>query len=875
MSSMTAETQILWLRRRPTSQQKGLVGPKADSLCTLRRLGMKVPPCFFVTTLAFQRHLDTAGLRDQIVTLAGRLAAEPRGVGPMLEQIRDTIVRSPVGQDLRGLIVEAYGRLGAGVVAVRSSATAEDLPGHSFAGQYETILGVRSLEACLEALKRCWASLWTDRAFEYCRRNGIDHRRVEMAAIVQQQIEPDAAGVAFTLDPVKGCSTRIVIEACRGLGEALVSGRVQPERFVLSKKGLQAIRQIPPSDEGREPLLAPASIRALARDARRIEKRMGCPQDIEWAIRQGMIWFLQARPITAIPQPKPWEDRQIWTNTNTGEIAPDVTTPITWSMIQLLFNPLFRSVFRLVGVDTSKAPVAGLVAGRIYFNVNTGLAAAWPFGIRLDTAVQFEGILGGGQKVCPVGPVDLSEEDLPDTGFGWPKYILSWPRIVYDLATHSAKRGDRARERLTARNDALLALDLEAMDLASLAKTFRQSLWDNLSDMDLLYLATSVPALLAFEKACRDWLADPSMNLGYRLLAAQGGMADAEAGLDLWRLAELAHGDGPTEAVVLSDPDWQAVRSRLSETAHGRRLLAGWDRFMAEHGHHCRGELELHNARWSERPDYVLEWLRSTLGSIGKADPVERHHRLAAAREGLTEDCLRRLANPLKRRVFLWSLRRVQKLAVDRENWKNEVVRQLAALRRALLVLGGRLHLTGVLSNAEDVFFVELNELESVAHGGVDPGLGQRILQRRAEYERNLGYRPPPVVVGRFDPTLCPDTTIEGDTRILKGIAVSPGTATGRARVILRTDDHQHVEAGEILVAPFTDPAWTPYFLPAAGVVMDQGGILSHGAIIAREYGIPAVVNVGPATQIIRTGQLIRVDGDGGVVTILSTTPAC
>jgi pyruvate,water dikinase len=866
---MTAERQILWLCRRPSPSQKALIGPKAASLCTLRRLGMKVPPCFFVTTLAFQRHLDTAGLRDQIVTLAGRLAAEPDGVGPMLEQIRDAIIRSPVGQELRGLVAEAYGRLGAGVVAVRSSATAEDLPGHSFAGQYETLLGVTSPEACLEAIKRCWASLWTDRAFEYRQRNAIDHLKVEMAAIVQAQVEPDAAGVAFTVDPVKGCGSRIVIEACKGLGEALVSGRVQPERFVLSKKGLRVIRQIPPADEDREPLLAPASIKALARDARRIEKRMGCPQDIEWAIRQGRIWFLQARPITAVPQARTWEERQIWTNANTGEVAPDVTTPITWSMIQLLFNPLFKSVFRLVGVDTSKAPVAGLVAGRIYFNVNTGLAAARPFGIRPDTAVEFEGVFGGGQKVCPVGPIDLSEEDLPDTGFSWPKYILSWPRILYDLLTHSAKRGDRARERLKARNDAFCGLDLEDMDTANLAKAFRRSLWDNLSDMDLLYLATSVPALLVFEKACKDWLGDPDLNLGYRLLAAQGGMADTEAGLDLWRMAELAHADAETEAVVLSDLDWESVRVRWAGTSHGRRLLDSWDRFMTEHGHHCRGELEFYNARWSERPDYVLGWLRSTLGSVGKTNPVERHRSLAVEREALTRDCLRRLASPPKRRLFLWSLRRVQKLAVDRENWKNEVVRQLAALRRVLLVLGGRLHWAGVLSNAEDVFFVELNEIESVAQGGIDPGLGQRILQRRAEYERNLGCRPPPVVVGRFDPTLCLDATIEGDTKILKGIAVSPGAVTGRARVILRTDDHQHVEAGEILVAPFTDPAWTPYFLTAAGVVMDQGGILSHGAIIAREYGIPAVVNVGPATQIIRTGQEILVDGNQGVVTIL------
>jgi pyruvate,water dikinase len=227
------------------------------------------------------------------------------------------------------------------------------------------------------------------------------------------------------------------------------------------------------------------------------------------------------------------------------------------------------------------------------------------------------------------------------------------------------------------------------------------------------------------------------------------------------------------------------------------------------------------------------------------------------------------LKNPIKRILFDRSLRQVRKLAVDRENWKNEIVRQLAALRRVLLTLGARFQKSGILSSVDDVFFLELPEIESLAQGRVDSDVGPRIAERRAEYERNKAFTPPPVVVGRFDPQRHVLPRVDAAAKELKGIAVSPGTATGKARVILRADDHQHVEFGEILVAPFTDPAWTPYFLPAAGVVMDQGGVLSHGAIIAREYGLPAVVNVGPASRIIRTGQTIRVDGDRGTVTIL------
>jgi len=867
------EEMVLWLSRRLPASCGALIGPKAASLCTLHGLGVKVPSCFFLTTLAFREHLGADGLRSRIASLADRLNEQPDSMQPILEEIRQFIIQSPLVDPVREQAAAAYRQLGANTVAVRSSATAEDLPGHSFAGQYETILGVTSLEGCLDAIKECWASLWTERAFEYRRRNGIDHRRVEMAVIVQEQIDPDAAGVAFSLDPVTGSRSRIVIEACPGLGEALVSGRVQPDRFVLRKKKLALIRQSTPNGGTHSPSLDLATTRALARHVRRVERRLGCPQDMEWAVRDGRIWFLQARPITAIPEPKVWEDRQIWTNVNTGEVAPDVMTPVTWSMIQLLFNPLFRSALRLAGVDADRGPVAGLVAGRVYFNVNAAVAAGRPFGLGPDNTAKLEAVFGGEQtKMYHLGEIDISDEDLPDLGFSWGRYIFSWPRIIYDLLTHSPRRGDKARARIKARNDKLRALNLEAMDTADLAETMRTSLWRNIDDVDLLYLATSAPAILLFEWACRHWLGEPDLALGYRLLAAQGGMADTEAGLDLWRLAELAHADSETEATLLSSDSWAANYGKLVRTEHGRQVLEAWDRFMTEHGHHCRGELEFFNARWSERPDYVLGLVRNYLRSIGSANPPENHRRLALERDELVEQCRRRLKDPIKRILFDRSLRQVRKLAVDRENWKNEIVRQLAALRRILLLLGARFHKAGILLGAEDVFFLELPEIESLAQGRVDSDVGRRIAERRAEYERNKAFTPPPVVVGQFDPQRHVLPRIDATLKELKGIAVSPGMATGKARVILRADDHQHVQPGEILVAPFTDPAWTPYFLPAAGVVMDQGGVLSHGAIIAREYGLPAVVNVGPASRIIRTGQLLRIDGDRGTVTILDRT---
>jgi phosphohistidine swiveling domain-containing protein len=850
---------VLWLSKRMESADPSLIGPKAASLCTLRSLRMKVPPCFFVTTIAFREHLDANGLRTRI---ASRLDQMP-GV---MEGVRQIITDAPLPDPLREQIAVAYSQLGAGVVAVRSSATAEDLPGHSFAGQYETILGVRSLEKCLNAIKKCWASLWTERAFEYRRRNGIDHQQVEMAVIVQQQIEPQAAGVAFSVDPVTGSRSRIVIESCRGLGEALVSGQVQPDRILLRKKNLELIRQ---NLVAEEPSLSLKSAQRLGRSVRQIEKRFGGPQDIEWAIRDGTLWFLQARPITALPEPKPWEDRQVWTNLNSGEVAPDVMTPMTYSVIMLMFEPLFGPVFRLLGANAHKNPPAGLVAGRVYFNINTGLAAARPF-VSPAKAAALNSTFGGEQiRGFERGEFDICDEDLPDLGFRWPKYILSWPRLIWDLIAHRSSKGDAFLADFQARNDAVARFDSTAATTEELTRLGTQTLHENMMGAALLYMWPGAVAAGVCGKVCRNWLGDNDQSLGYRLLAAQGGIADTEAGLDLWRLAALAHEDKETEAALLRDSDWNSIHRRLAAADHGRRFLAAWDRFMTTHGQHCHSELEFFSPRWSERPDYILGLLQGYLRTLDRANPLERQRQLAEKRQRLTEQCRQKLRSPIKRWIFTWSLRQTQNLTRNRENWKNEAVRLFAAFRRIFLELGGRLQEKGILADREDIFFLEVAEIEPVTQGRAGFDVKERIAQRQAEYEWNKAQTPPPVVVGRYDPQKHIAAKIDTNIKVLKGIAVSPGIATGKARVITHPNDGQHVEPGEILIAPVTNPAWTPYFLPAAGVVMDMGGVLSHGAIIAREYGLPAIVNVGPASKIIQTGQTIRVDGDRGTVTIL------
>jgi pyruvate,water dikinase len=297
--------------------------------------------------------------------------------------------------------------------------------------------------------------------------------------------------------------------------------------------------------------------------------------------------------------------------------------------------------------------------------------------------------------------------------------------------------------------------------------------------------------------------------------------------------------------------------------------MADWNRFMLQHGHHCRGELELYNKRWSETPDYILQFVRSHMTQMGEIDPVQNFTRAAEQRRQLEERCRERLKNPIKRKIFNSVLQRAQQGSVFRENVKSDVIKLLTTKRKMLLELGKRLREKGVLENEDDIFFLRHEEVVPVVNNQADFDINETIRARRAEYDKNCSVTPPDLVIGHFDPdTYIPDS-IDEQAEVLDGLGVSPGTATGKARVILRANTQEQLRAGEVLVAPFTDPGWTPYFVPAAAIVMDEGGMISHGSIVAREYGLPAVVNVGNATKIIKTGQTIQVDGDRGEVRIL------
>lgn len=835
-------------------------------------------------------HLERSDLVERLKALVKQLA----GAGPdarrnTLSDFRRAVVDAPLAEQTRRPIEDHYNTLGAERVAVRSSGTAEDLPGHSFAGQHDSYLGIANLNDCVEVVKKCWASLWTQRAYEYRERNGFDHLGIGMAVIVQKLIAADTSGVIFTANPLTGAAGNIIIEACFGLGQALVSGKVTPDRFVVRKNKLKpwsrtvsekkiecmlnalgsVEERAAPKDRSISVTLDKRRIRRLAKLAMRTETEFGCPQDIEWAICGRKTWFLQSRPITALPAEKSWEDRQIWCSSPVREVVPDVVTPVTVSMFDQMLAGLFDPIFRLLCVDRADHPVFDVIAGRVYFNAN--LWASVVNCLPLIGNFDFMTIAGshkGAREVIRRLQV-ATDEDLPDIKHKRPRFILKLPLIVAGSLRNTPARGRRILAEIGAKADRWFRLDATGLTCEQITECLEQ-LMSQFSELlgHMLYLFGMVAKYPVLELICIKWLADDGSCAG-QLLAGVGDMVDADAGLDLWRLASTADRSDDVRELILSDDDWDTLEGKFSQSDSGREFLRSWRQFMRHHGHHCRGEIELYNRRWFETPDYILKLVRGYMTQIDKIDPVGNHAERARQRRQLEQQCRRRLKNPMKRIIFNHFLVHSQQGWVFRENVKSEVVKLLTAMRRLLLELGRKLADKDVLAESDDVFFLRLDEMSSVVQGSAGFDARKVIADRRAEYDKNCLITPPDVIFGKFDPDTCIYPEPDEHAEVLRGLQVSPGVVTGKARVILRADSDEHLLAGEILVAPFTDPGWTPYFVPAAAIVMDEGGMISHGSIIAREYGIPAVVNVGGATRIIKTGQTIQVDGNRGVVTIL------
>lgn len=815
----------------PSSAEPARLGGKGANLVRLVSAGFPVPGGFILTVEAYRRWASSP---------AGRLPEE-------------------MSAPLRA----ALAALGDGPVAVRSSAVAEDAADHSFAGMHETVLDVAGPDAVEDAIRRCWASARGDRAVRYRRAAGLPDDAAAMAVVVQRMVPADQAGVLFTRDPLG--SDDLVCEAVAGTGENLVSGRVTPQRWCLTRTGPTVVARPPAS-----PLLDDARLVALASLGLQVEAAFGGPQDLEWAVAGGRTWLLQARPITALAPSAP-EARVVWSNTNVGELLPDVCPPMSFAVVQLFVSDLFGAFLARLGLDIGSVPLLGLVGGRVYANMNAAAALLRRIpGMRGRSYADF---FGGDQAALREALAGLREEDLPGTHPTAWRMALRLPGFLFWVVSRAFRPlpawvvgfGDEGRA-LAPRDPSTLpdeALPTHIRRLLSFMSDSERS-----DGMAYAFVAVGSASLLA--RFCRRLLADTDGSVHNRLLSGLGGVASAEAALDLARLAEDARALGlaPTLAACPTFAHLEATLDAPGAGSAAATFLARWRAFLDRHGHHARGEMDVAIPRWSEEPDFLLSAVRGCLEAPPGAGPLDVFARRAREREELEVRC-RRALGPLRRRVFDGLLVRARLGVALREGAKSEFVRRVGFCREILREAGARLVARGALEAPDDVFLLDLDEL-AAALGGTLPDAGLRVARRRAELATFRACDHPPVVVGRFDPHRhVRPSQVDGNVRVFRGLSVSPGIAEGPARVILAADAGARVLPGEILVAPFTDPGWTPHFLTAAAVVMDLGGVLSHGAVVAREVGVPAVVNVGPATRCIRTGQRIRVDAFAGEVWLL------
>ena len=576
---------------------------------------------------------------------------------------------------------------------------------------------------------------------------------------------------------------------------------------------------------------------------------------------------MQSRPVTTLVDCAA-EDRIVWSNVNIGEAMPEPAPPLAHSGFRIFARDLLGYIGRLAGVDMSSGdlPLFKEIAGREYFNLN--LRMGMVRGIPLVGRMDMSELLGGLAESEMPAP-----EDIPAVRTSRWKSLIGLPGLGLFFLKSQPEGGRKAVARLKERTNEFQRTDFSKWRDEDLPGQVTFGLMQVFEHTDEFGGAmTGMQYFTTLTRALRTWFHEPNSTIASKLLIGLGDIDSAQAGLELWRLADMARARPGLQKLILSGRPWVEIRPELARIELGDEFLKRWDDLMFSGGHHCRGEFDVSKPRWRELPDFVLGIVRSYVQAGESLNPEAVLKTQAIERERLAEDCRRRLRNPLKRAAFNFLLERAQTGACVRENLRDGINRRVAISRIAMLELGERLARRGVISERDDIFFLYQSELLPVLHGNQSFDVINTIADRRAELLRNHEITPPSVVKGRFDPERFQPEPVNENAEVLSGLAVSPGIVTGRARVIMRYSHDEQVLPGEILVAPFTDPGWTPYFLPAAGIVVDIGGMLSHGSIVAREYGKPAVVNVGPATRIIKTGQMVQVDGDQGKVRIIRET---
>src|SRR5216683_3462657 len=851
--------------------QIAIVGGKGANLGELSRIdGLRVPAGFCVTTDAFQRIMAEAPSIDNRLDRLSRLKPDDReAIRTLSAEIRRTLEGIAIPDDLAAAITRALARLGEqAAYAVRSSATAEDLPTASFAGQQDTYLNVVGPVAILQHVSRCWASLFTERAVTYRLWNGVDHRKVHMAVVVQQMVFPLAAGILFTADPVTGNRKVASVEASFGLGEALVSGLVNPDvykvrdgeivaRAVATKQ--RAIYASPAGgtqeqsielDRQAQPALTDAQVLRLAQLGRRIEAHFGRPQDIEWCLVDDDFLIVQSRPITTLfPIPMAGDrENHVYVSVGHQQMMTDPMKPLGISVWQLTAaRPMYEA------------------GGRLFVDVTRILASPASRAGLLDVMGKGDPLIGDAlQTVLDRGDFIPS---LPDEGPGGapaggaPAPIETDPAIVTELIGRNQESIAALKRDIRTKSGSAL-FDFILADLQEL----KRNLFDPRSHQVFM---SAMEAAWWLNDQLQAWLGEK--NAADTLTQSVPNNVTSEMGLALLDVADVIRPHPDVVAFLqlqhVEDEDFLDELPKLEGGREARDAIQAW---LDKYGMRCVGEIDITRPRWSERPTTLLPML---LGNIKNFEPGAGKRRFEQGRQEAwneEQELLERLralpdgerkAEEVKRMID-----RVRTYIGYREYPKYGMISRYFVYKQALLEEAERLVQAHVLREQEDIFYLTLQELHDVVRTNqVDD---QLVGQRKDAFRSYEALTPPRVLTSDGEGIAGAYRRDDLPAGALVGLPVSAGTIEGRARVVLDMAEAD-LEPGDILVTAYTDPSWTPLFVAIKGLVTEVGGLMTHGAVIARGYGLPAVVGVEHATRLIPDGQRIRVHGTDGYVEIL------
>jgi len=864
-----------------------LVGGKGANLGEMIKAGFPVPYGFCVTTESFKEFIKHNNLSDFISQVIKD--ANLDNISQIGERIREQVKQSEIPAEVAQEIVAAIEKTGPDTYyAVRSSATAEDLAFASFAGQQDTYLNIKGEKFLLESIRNCWASLFTDRAILYRIQNKIEHEKVHMSVVVQEMVLPEVSGIMFTADPVSGHRGIISIDAGYGLGEALVSGLVSPDIYKFRKSSLQIDNKtiaekklaiIPIEGGGTQKIkisgekstsqvLSDSQIKNLAELGIKIERHYGCPQDIEWCInREGELFILQSRAITSLfplPAPIPQDDAlHAYVSFNHFQVMTDPISPLGIDMLRIIF-----SLDKARSAEEYKYTKSA--AGRIYLDISEllqyrKLRKGFALFTKNADALVSEALL----ELINRPDFELRIKKNKNAGkalrkFFKPVIINVLKNVVYRkpegniefMNSYIEKRIKRAAEDVNHAKPGIARLE---------AIYSTASFYDDFPHL----LPRLAPGIITF-KALEELEQKLLGTRKYVDLIVKGleGNITTEMGLLVGDLADLVR-KSPDLIKEFENEDYKTLIARINRLSGNDEFKQKFNAFITKYDMRAAGEIDMAKDRWIENPEPLVKAVLATVKTSEEGVHRKEYKETSERAKKAAEEFVREIEakhGKLKSKLVKRFIRVLRNYLPAREHPKYLIMKLILIFKKAFLEEARVLVQKGLLAEEKDVFYVSFWELYQAIQN--NQSLIELVEQRKEEYAHFKKLTPPRVLTSDGEEIKAGYKRENLPEGALPGMPVSAGVIEGIAKVI--TDPaNSALSKGEILVAPFTDPGWTPLFINAAGLVMEVGGLLTHGTVIAREYGIPAVVGITDATKKIKTGQKIMVDGNAGFVVVM------